>query len=214
MKIFIAGDSTAANKQLNKHTESGWGEFLKDFIAPGIDVRNYAVSKSSTRSFIAEGRLFQIETEIEENDLLLIQFGHNDLKDDPQRHTHPETDYLDNLERFAVTATSCHATPIFLSPITKRIFNNNHLETHTVGDYPNAMKSFCEKHNYPFIDMYKISQRIISKLGENDSKKMYHYLLPDENKNYPDGISDDTNLSTYGAKIYASIIAIELRKYI
>jgi len=214
MKIFIAGDSTAANKQQNKRPESGWGEYLKDFISPNLEIRNYAENGRSTKSFIAEGRLFQIETEISEGDYLLVQFGHNDSKPEDARHTDPNTDYLDNLERFATVALSAHATPIFLSSITRRKFVDGKLDPNAVSDYPEAMKAFCQKHNYPFIDMYQISQKLISQLGDESSKKFHNYLKPNENPNYPNGVTDDTHFSPYGAKMYASVIAVELRKFI
>ncbi len=214
MNIFIAGDSTAANKQQNKRPESGWGEYLKDFVSPSLRIRNYAENGRSTKSFIAEGRLFQIETEISEGDFLLIQFGHNDSKPDEARHTEPDKDYIDNLQRFATVATSAHATPIFLSSITRRRFADGKLDPKAVDLYPEAMKVFCEKNGYPFIDIYKISQKLIRQLGEEGSKRFHNYLEPGVNQNYPDGKQDDTHLSPYGAKMYASIIAIELRKYI
>jgi len=214
MKLFIAGDSTASIKQENKRPESGWGEYLKSFISPNLEIKNYATNARSTKSFIAEGRLFQIETEIETGDFLLVQFGHNDSKDDPLRYTKPFEDYQDNLERFAVVATNNHATPIFISSITRRWFKDGKLDPLALGDYPKAMKEFCLKNNYPFIDMFKISQKLINDLGEENSKALFNHLLPNEHQNYPEGKIDDTHFSPYGAKLFASLIAIELRKYI
>ena len=74
-----------------------------------------------------------------------------------------------------------------------------------VSDYPEAMKAFCQKHNYPFIDMYQISQKLISQLGDESSKKFHNYLKPNENPNYPNGVTDDTHFSPYGAKMYAFV---------
>ncbi len=214
MKLFIAGDSTASKKQDNQRPESGWGEYLKSFIPPNIDVINYATDGRSTKSFIAEGRLFQIETEITEGDYLIVQFGHNDSSPESRLHTDSDADFLDNLERFATTATYAHAMPIFISPITRRDFIDGKLNPNTLGNYPKAMENFCKTHGYPFIDMFKISQRLISQLGEDGSKIFYNHLVEGENENYPDGISDDTHFSPYGARMLASVIAIELRKYI
>lgn len=214
MKLFIAGDSTASIKLDNKRPESGWGEYLHTFVSPNLEIKNYAVNARSTKSYIAEGRLFQIETEISEGDYLLVQFGHNDSKDDKDRFTEPYKDYMDNLERFAVVATNNHATPIFISSITRRKFIDGKLDKHALGDYPNAMKTFCKTYNYPFIDMFSISQKIVSDLGEEGSKPLYNHLLEGEHINYPEGKIDDTHFSPYGAKLFASLIAIELRKFI
>ncbi|MDO9628774.1 MAG: hypothetical protein Q7I99_02635 [Acholeplasmataceae bacterium] len=83
-KLYIAGDSTASIKQDDKRPETGWGECLHEFVTPNIEIVNYAQNGKSTKSFIEEGLLDQIDKEIKEDDYLLIQFGHNDQKiEDP-----------------------------------------------------------------------------------------------------------------------------------
>ena len=55
--VFIAGDSTAANKAENKRPETGWGEQLqKRFDEKRVRVDNHAANGRSTRTFISEGR--------------------------------------------------------------------------------------------------------------------------------------------------------------
>lgn len=69
--------------QLKGATEkpmTGWGEHLQSYLAPSVHVDNRAVNGRSTKSFIAEGRLADIEKDIQAGDYLFIQFGHNDEK--------------------------------------------------------------------------------------------------------------------------------------
>lgn len=60
-RLFIAGDSTAAQKGATEKPMTGWGEHLQSYLAPSVHVDNRAVNGRSTKSFIAEGRLADIE---------------------------------------------------------------------------------------------------------------------------------------------------------
>ena len=214
MKIFIAGDSTAAPKIESKHPETGWGECLHEFISPLYDIFNLAENGRSTKSLIDEERLDIIDSKIQKNDLLLIQFGHNDEKsDDPSRYT-TLSQCTANLDRMAKVATSHDAIPVFITSITRRKFVGGKLDSNAVKDYPNAMKTYALNHKYHLIDMYKISQDILSMSGEKGSIKYFNHLLPNAHPNYPEGIKDDTHFGPYGARQFASIIASYLQHYL
>ena len=79
MKIYICGDSTAASYPVEEAPMVGWGQVLGERI--DVPVENRAIAGRSSKSYLAEGRLQKIETEIEPGDLLLIQFTHNDASD-------------------------------------------------------------------------------------------------------------------------------------
>ena len=96
MTIYVCGDSTAASYKPQDAPIAGWGQLLGEFI-PGVRVENRAMGGRSTKSFLSEGRLQKIETEIQPGDLLLIQFSHNDESDLVWRHTDPWTSFYHNL---------------------------------------------------------------------------------------------------------------------
>ena len=90
--IFLAGDSTVKTYEDNQYI-GGWGQFLGLFLSDEIIVKNAAHGGRSSRSFINEGRLYDIPgssysfsqnggnsigDEIQAGDYLFIQFGHND----------------------------------------------------------------------------------------------------------------------------------------
>ena len=90
--IFLAGDSTVKTYEEDQYI-GGWGQFFELFLGEKIVVKNAAHGGRSSRSFINEGRLFDIPgssytfsqnggnsigDEIKEGDYLFIQFGHND----------------------------------------------------------------------------------------------------------------------------------------
>ncbi len=86
-KILYAGDSTVKFNKIDSYPQTGISQAMLLFLKDGVEMRSFAQNGRSTKSFIDEGRLDRIDREIGEGDFLLIQFGHNDEKDDPGIHT-------------------------------------------------------------------------------------------------------------------------------
>ena len=99
--IFVIGDSTAAEKSNFKdNPERGWGMVLQGFFDDKILVDNHAVNGRSSKSFINEGRWQKVLDRLKPGDYVFIQFGHNDEKPKPDRHTDPGSTFDANLRRF------------------------------------------------------------------------------------------------------------------
>ena len=92
--IYLAGDSTVKTYEESQYI-AGWGQYLDLFLDESITVVNAAHGGRSSRSFINEGRLYNIDNAnfsytfsqnggksiedcIKAGDFLFIQFGHND----------------------------------------------------------------------------------------------------------------------------------------
>lgn len=214
-KLFIASDSTASIKTSDKRPETGWGEHLETFLSPKIKVVNKALNGRSSKSFVEEGHLDVIDQEIQKEDYLIIQFGHNDQKyEDPNRYTDPNSTYKDYVLRYLLVAKKNGAHPILVSSITRRHFIDGKLDPRSVPNYPKAMQELAILQGVPFIDLYQITQKLLNQLGEQSSKSIYLHLEKGAHPNYPKGIEDDTHLSPYGAKLIASLIAQELKHII
>src|SRR5205085_113232 len=78
VKIVLVGDSTVA-------TGGGWGPGFCVVMTPNVTCIDDALNGRSTKSFIDEGAWKNALAE--HGDYYLIQFGHNDQKPDPARHT-------------------------------------------------------------------------------------------------------------------------------
>ncbi|MBE0700614.1 MAG: rhamnogalacturonan acetylesterase [Acholeplasmataceae bacterium] len=213
MHIYIAGDSTAANKSIDKKPESGWGEYLPDFYKKMVNITNFALNGCSTKSFIDDGMLKKIEALLQNRDIVLIQFGHNDQKkEDPSRYADPIMFYA-NLKTFVDTIKNKNAIPILLTPITRRSFLNTHqIDKNTHGEYPGIVLEFARNHQVYCIDTFKLSQNYFESLGDEESKKYFLHLQSGENDNYPNGIEDNSHFSEKGAKMMAQIITQEMLK--
>lgn len=209
--IFIAGDSTAETKTENERPESGWGEFLGDYLSSDLFVKNHAMGGRSTKSFLEQNRLDPILNEMKQGDYLIIQFGHNDQKmEDPERYTDPKSTYQENLKYFVSKAREKQAHPILISSISRRDFNEGKINRESLGAYPTVMKKVAKDEHVVFIDMHRISATLLEELGEEKSKAYFLHLEKGEHKNYPDGLTDNTHFSEEGARVFAQLIAKEL----
>jgi lysophospholipase L1-like esterase len=207
--ILIIGDSTAANKISQKKPESGWGEYLGEFM-PTFKIDNHAQNGRSSKSFYDEGLFDVVRNRLKKNDILLIQFGHNDSKsEDPLRYASEEV-FEVYIKTYINNARECQAIPVLLSSITRRTFTNHQLDPNACGIYPSKMKEIASKEGVYFIDMFNLSQKHINQLGEEKSKKLYLHLEPHQHPNYPEGVIDNTHFNEYGARVFAEMIASSL----
>ena len=106
VRVFLIGDSTVADYTIyddyktKRYPITGWGQVFQAFMCSDslIKVRNIIKADSvlvidsarggrSTRTFFEEGRWASVYQSLQPNDLILIQFGHNDAaKDKPERY--------------------------------------------------------------------------------------------------------------------------------
>jgi lysophospholipase L1-like esterase len=211
--VFIAGDSTAANKAENKRPETGWGEQLqKHFDEKRVRVDNRALNGRSTRTFISEGRWQALIDNVKAGDYVLIQFGHNDeSKDKVDRYTPPD-DFRHNLERFVAEVRAKKATPVLLTPVMRRRFDKDGKFYDTHGVYPDLTRRVAAEQKVALIDMHRASEKVLVKYGTEESRKLFLQLKAGENPNYPEGVEDNTHFSPLGADLMAALVVDGIRE--
>src|SRR6266536_3167260 len=173
IKIFIAGDSTAANKEVKAFPETGWGMPFAYFFDSTVTVDNRAKNGRSTRTFISEGLWQKLIDDVHEGDYVLIQFGHNDeAKEKLERYTTPE-EYKINLSKFIAESRNKNAIPVLLTPVSRRQFDSagRVKETHKI--YSPMVREVAKQYNVPLIDMDEKSKVLMQKFGAENSKLLF-----------------------------------------
>ncbi|GAA2127520.1 aldehyde dehydrogenase family protein [Actinomadura napierensis] len=202
MRIFIAGDSTAADYPSGQAPQAGWGQALAAFLdAPVV---NAAYPGASVRSSIERlGMHDRIMSEIGADDVLLIGFGHNDGRHDQGRFGAPYDAYTAGLRRYVEDARSRGARPVLVTSVERRVHDGS--STH--GEYPAAMRALAAAARVPLIDLQAASARRWRELGAAATKDLFLWLGP--HPNYPRGSADDTHFTAAGAIEVARLLLEE-----
>ncbi|MEU4613832.1 rhamnogalacturonan acetylesterase [Streptomyces umbrinus] len=200
--LYIAGDSTAAQKYADAAPETGWGMALPFFLRERLAVANHAVNGRSSKSFIDEGRLDVILAAIRPGDLLLIQFGHNDSKvADPTRYTEPWTTYQDYLRQYVDGARARGARPVLATSVERRKFDADGNAVGTHGEYPAAVRALSEEEGVALLDIQALSIALWQRLGVEETKKYFNWTATEQ---------DNTHFNPPGAIAVARMVGAEL----
>lgn len=231
VKVYLIGDSTVADYSLEKdflkkrYPLTGWGQVFQQFLyrdslkklnklikSDSALVVDKAKGGRSTRSFFEEGRWKEILAVLEKNDLVLIQFGHNDAaKDKPERYV-DIPGYKDFLRMYVKEAREKGAIPILITPVTRNYPWKNDQLGSAHGEYPQAVAAVAQELNVPLIDLTALSATFFTKKGKAYvTEKYFMHLDSGKFEAYPKGQKDDTHFQTEGATEVARLVFEELK---
>lgn len=210
IKIFLAGDSTIAIKETKAYPETGWGMPFVQFWDSTVTVVNRAKNGRSTKTFLSEGLWESIMNEAKEGDYVMIQFGHNDESvEKKERYSTPDT-FKMNLRRFIKETREKKATPILLTPVSRRKFDKDGIAVETHAAYSALTSEVAKEQNVLFIDLDEKSRALYQQFGTENSKLLFLQLKPGEHPNYPEGKEDNTHFNELGARLIAQLVLKEL----
>lgn len=210
--VYLIGDSTMSTKDVNAYPETGWGMPFAHFFDSTVTVENHAKNGRSTRTFISENRWQPIVDKLKKGDYVFIQFGHNDESEKKvERYTTPEQ-YKANLIKFVSDTRAKKATPILLTPVARRKFDDegNVMETHLI--YSDVVRTLAAELQVSLIDLDKKSMELYQELGKKNSKMLFLKLEPGEHPNFPEGKNDNTHFNELGARKIAQIVLSEVKR--
>lgn len=179
--IWMMGDSTMASYTKETAPRTGWGQVLSDYCKPGVKVENQALSGWSTSMFMkkdektGKSKFESFADGIRPGDFLIIQFGHNDQKKNSERQYASPEKYREYLMFFANEARKRGATPVFATSVCRRQFNEGKAVS-TLGEYPDITRSLAKENGIALVDLNAITRDEYTKLGAEESKKLFNYV--------------------------------------
>lgn len=196
--FLLAGDSTTAT-QATTGNGGGWGDgFLNTTLHRGAKGLNYGHNGATTVSFRDGGDWDEVLAQVAKQrgsyaPYVTIQFGHNDQK--PAKNISlPQ--YTANLERFVSETGKAGATPILVTPLSRRTFNETtdlvvrNLENERVATIQAARNTKTK-----YIDLNLRSTEYLDAIGE---EKAHTYNLSED---------DNTHLNVEGSQVFGGLVA-------
>lgn len=138
---------------------------------------------------------------------MTIQFGHNDQK--PEKNI-SMAQLTDNLVAFVNEARAVSATPILVTSLSRRRFNNaTGLVTENLADVTAAAKDAAKKSSAKIIDLNAASTKYLNAIGAANAAT--YNLAP----------ADFTHLNNEGSVVFGNLVALliseqlpELKKWV
>lgn len=193
--VFLAGNSTVVDQ--DNEPWCGWGQMLPRFMKPEIAIANYAESGEAGNSFISAKRFAKILTKMEEGDYLMIEFGHNDQKQKGENRG-PFTSYKESLKYMIDETRKKGGTPILITPMHRRRFDENNKIINTLEEYPEAMRQLAREEGVMLVDLNNMSRILYEAWGPEESKKAFVHYPAGTFPGQTDALEDNTHFNAYG----------------
>lgn len=161
IKVHTIGDSTMATYSESTTVTRGWGQMFQQFFTDAVTVNNRAKSGASSKSFYEEAAYWEsVKKQIQLGDYVLIQFAHNDEKNDGMdgdevkayyesigdqakadatdyRGTTASGTYKEYLRKYVEETRALGATPVLVGAICRKYFTGSTIRRngrHDLGD--------------------------------------------------------------------------------
>jgi pectinesterase len=211
--LHFAGDSTMADKPDMDFPERGWGQLFRELVRPPWHFINYAANGRSTKSFRSLGHWDRLLAQLQPDDWVVIEFGHNDAKmDDPVRYADPATDYPANLRQFVQEVRACGAHPILATPVVRRDWDGSGRLKDSHGAYLAAVRTVAAEEKVPLLDLEALTRQLETGLGPEGSKKLHMISTFGVYPQVPKEKADNTHYVEAGARTVATLAAREMQR--
>ena len=218
-RVVLVGDSTMAPR-------TGYGNALCQRMAPVVECINSAKGGRSTGSYRTEGSWAEVLVKLgAQNSVptwVFIQFGHNDQPGKPGRSTDLQTEYPLNLERYVQDVRERGATPVLVTPLTRRTFKGTELENNLLP-WADSMRAVAVRLGVALIELNKISWQRVQTMGQAEADTLAMEPPPavaqpaltagaTETVGEVKSTFDRTHVGDKGAQLFADMVAQEARK--
>lgn len=154
--VFLLGDSTVTDQPFEPW--NSWGQMLPRFFKPGIAVANYAESGESVRSSLSARRIAKALSCVRRGDFVMVQFGHNDMKD---KSVNALETYEENLTKIVADVRSKGAVPVLVTSMERKWG----IQKDTLAGYPDAVRRVAKNEKAALIDLHPVSRTLYIALG-------------------------------------------------
>lgn len=193
--VFLLGDSTVCDQPGEPY--ASWGQMITRFFGDKVAVANHAESGESLKSSFGAKRLDKVLSQMKRGDYLMIQYGHNDMKEKGDG-IGAFTSYKASLKQYVNAAKTKGATVILINPMHRRTFDADGRITNSHGDYPEAVRQAAKEENVAFIDLHSMSKDLYESFGKDGSGVLFKE-------------GDGTHHSKFGAFELAKCIVQSIR---
>jgi len=206
--FVMLGDGTMADcANIESSNVRGWGQVFPTYLT-NMNVVNLAQKGMSTKALVEEGVLDSLLMPFEKRDILLIQFGQNDLRDTHEAQYSPVDVMIKHLLTIIETAKEKKMYVILCTPLAEPFFIDGKW-IDRMGAYPQAIRNVAQYAEVPLIDLEMLSRHWMERRGAEDMKSYYVDLNTEESPE-SEYLLNETGALVMGKMAVAGLKALNL----
>ncbi|MEU1437465.1 hypothetical protein ABZ438_25885 [Streptomyces sp. NPDC005786] len=205
-KICVIGNSVAASRTEREAPLAGWGQYLKEFLGPDCDVRNYARDAMTLRGYYTQ-RFATLLTLVGHGDLVLIAFGNVEQRINQLNRYHGPREFKEYLRLYVEALRAEGAVPVLVTPTARCVFDVSGSPVDTHDGFQRLTLEAAAEFGCPVIDMTASTTQLLAELGPMRARGHFQWLDPGEHPAHPHGIIDATHYNHAGAREAARLVA-------
>ncbi len=179
--VFVIGDSTVCDQ--SRAPWNSWGQMLTQFFQPTVAIANHAESGETIQGSLGAHRFDKIYSLMRPGDYLLLQFGHNDMKD---HRPHASDTYKANLKAIVAKVRQLGGIPVLITSMERKAG----IDHDTLEDYPEKVREVATEDHVALIDLNKQSKILYRALGDHLDQ----------------AFQDGTHHNNYGSTLFAQCV--------
>jgi lysophospholipase L1-like esterase len=195
--VFIVGDSTSCDQMVEPF--NSWGQSITRFFKPDIAVANHGESGETYGSSLSAHRFDKVWSLMKPGDYLLVQFGHNDMKNQPNTDQ-----YTANIQKVVDGTKKTGGTLVIITPMNRHSFDANGNVTNSLQGYPHAAYEVADKNKVAWIELNAMSKTLYESFGKDGSEVLFAQTGPTSH--------DGTHHSDFGSYELAKCIILGIQQ--
>lgn len=170
--VWLAGDGWMAARDSAQTQVRGWGQALPQYLDENVKVQNEAKTGRSTRSYRQDGRWDELLSKAAKKDVLLIQFGAEDLRQADTATYASIANFEENLMQMVEEAQKKKLTVVLMTPVAQCFFKDG-IFCPRYGAYPEAIRRVAKRMEVPVLDIELETSGWLTRLGETEAQNFY-----------------------------------------
>lgn len=176
-RLVLIGDASMAPHSIATPDVRGWGEKLSSVFTDKVEVLNFAQAGESTHTLV-DGRLKKIMDKCRPGDIVMLQLGQNDLREDFGNMCYPAAEMATQLADIVAQLQKKRMKVILCTPVAQPFYKDGFV-VKRMGVYADVIRRVAKAKETDLIDIESITFDWINNVGADNAALFFKNISTD-----------------------------------
>lgn len=179
-RLVLIGDASMAPHSIADPDVRGWGEKLSSVFTDKVEVLNFAQAGESTHTLV-DGRLKKILNKCRPGDIVLLQLGQNDLREENGNMYYPAAEMATQLADIVEQLKKKRMNVILCTPVVQPFYKDGRV-VKRMGVYADVIRRVAKAKEIKLIDLEDITFNWIDNVGAENAALFFKNISTDTHR--------------------------------